>query len=133
MPARPREAPSPVSVETSIKKTDGRKGRATGRTTQFNTRVRLDWLDDFERLVEEESERGEHKITRGRFLEMLTYVWRQQEGKPLPAFGLPDRILAALDKIKDHTGLDDEQALEQALAVYLQKLGLVKTKSAAET
>jgi hypothetical protein len=66
------------------------------------------------------------------FLEMLTYVWRQQEGKPLPVFGLPDRILAALDKIMDHTGLDHEQALEQALAVYLQKLGLVKTKSAAE-
>jgi hypothetical protein len=123
-PAPPREGPQALSVETRVGKIDGRKARATGRVVQFNTRVAKYWLDMFENLRLAAEERAGAPVTRGYFFEILTAVYLKNEGQGLPVFGLPDRVLAGLDRIAEHTGLSREQAVEQAIAVYLQKLGL---------
>ena len=128
-PPPPRDAAGPVSTERRVGHIDGRSARATGRVVQFNTRVRVDWLEDFERLLAAEQVRMGERITRGYFLEVLTAVYRQHTGESLPVFGLPQKILAGLDKIMEHTGLEQVEAMQQAIAVYLKTHGVVKTKS----
>lgn len=68
-----REAEKPLP-----KKTDGRRLRATGRTDQFNIKVKPEWRDEIAALAEQRD------IGMAELLERMLVEWKALGGKGRP-------------------------------------------------
>jgi len=75
LPEPPRADTSTVRLDRPVSRPDGRTARATGRTKQFNPRVRPEFLERFARAQAFEEERAGEKITQAYFLELLLSIY----------------------------------------------------------
>jgi len=94
----------------------GREARNTGRTKQFNPRVRPEFLERFAKAQAFEEERAGEKITQAYFLELLLSVYERAQGQGINPFGLSDPAFKAAQAIAEHMGWPLSVVIEDAIA-----------------
>jgi hypothetical protein len=107
---------------------DRRKARATGRTRQFNPKVRPAFLQRFSHAREREEKALGEAVTQAYFLELLLARHERGQGSPIAPFGLSEAALAGAQAIADKMKWDLSQAVEDAIAARCHDLGLGKLK-----
>ncbi|MFY9639543.1 MAG: hypothetical protein WCD20_04825 [Rhodomicrobium sp.] len=123
-PEPPKAADSTLQV---VSRPDGRTARATGRTKQFNPKVRPQFMERFaEAQAREEEELGE-RVTQAYFLELLLARYEKDHGKSVGPFGLSEAALAGAEAIAEKMKWDLSQVVEDAIAARCRELDLAKT------
>jgi len=129
LPEPPQAGPSPVNLNAPASKVDGRAARTTGRGVQFNTKVRPDFLERFDKMMTAESERLGRSLSRPYFLELMLAVWSRAKGGDVAPFGLSEPALKGAEMIAEKTGWPLAQVIEDAIAARVKELGVAGTKT----
>jgi hypothetical protein len=91
---RPQLPEPPVPQRAEVRRyPDGRTARKTGRTKQFNPRVRPDFLDRFARIREAMEEQTGETITQAYMLELLIATYERAAGGQVNPFGLSEEAM----------------------------------------
>lgn len=125
MPEPPPAEGNTMRLDRPVARPDGRTLRATGRTKQFNPRVRPEFMDRFARAQAKEEERAGEKITQGYFLELLLVDYERAQGAEVHPFGLSDAAYRAAQAIAEHNGWPLSAVLEDALLARAKHFNLL--------
>ncbi len=126
-PEPPRAGNSTLKLDRQVGTYDGRKARATGRTKQFNPKVRPEFMERFaEAQAREEEELGE-RVTQAYFLELLLARYEKDHSKTVAPFGLSEAALKGAEAIADKMKWELSMAVEDAIAARCRELGLIKS------
>ena len=128
MPEPPRPETSTVRLDRPVGHVDGRKARATGRTKQFNPRVRPEFLDQFNRARALEQDRSGEPMSQAQFLEELLANYQRSVGLEVKPFGLSDITYQGAMQIAERLGWPLGRVLEDAIAARLRDLNLAQSK-----
>ena len=130
LPSPPKAKESKLDLNRRDGDYDGRRARNTGRSSQFNPKVRPEFLERFkEAQAREEEELGE-RVTQAYFLELLLARYEKGHGINIVPFGLTEAAFAGAKKICDATGQDMSAVVETAIAKVCRELGLLGKKAA---
>jgi hypothetical protein len=126
-PEPPKAEGSTLKLDRRLGVYDGRKARATGRTKQFNPKVRPEFMERFaEAQAREEEELGE-RVTQAYFLELLLARYEKDHDKSVAPFGLSEAALVGAEAIADKMKWDLSLVVEDAIAARCRELGLIKS------
>jgi hypothetical protein len=127
-PEPPKEGNSTLKLDRRIGLYDGRKARATGRTKQFNPKVRPEFMERFaEARAREEEVLGE-QVTQAYFLELLLARYEKDHDSSVAPFGLSESALAGAKAIAEKLGWTLGDAVEDAIYARCKELGLISRK-----
>ena len=126
LPQPPKRDDTNVNLNRPVSRPDGRTARATGRTKQFNPRVRPDFLDRFARAQATEEERAGEKITQAYFLELLLSIYERAQGEEFRPFGLSEPAFEAASAIAGHMGWSLSVVIEDAIAARYKQFNFAK-------
>ncbi len=125
LPPPPKPKESQLDLDSELGKYDGRKARNTGRSSQFNPKVRPEFMERFkEAQAREEEELGE-RVTQAYFLELLLARYEKDHGITVVPFGLTEAAFAGANAICNATGQDVSTVVETAIAKVCRELGLI--------
>jgi hypothetical protein len=127
-PEAPEAKDSTIRLDRRAGYVDGRKAKATGRTKQFNPRVRPEFLERFQEAQAREEERAGEKITQAYFLELLLANYERSMGDAVNPFGLSEAALKGADLIADKMGWPLSQVVEDAIAARCRDFNIAKGK-----
>jgi hypothetical protein len=125
LPLPPKAKESELSLDSSIGKYDGRKARNTGRTSQFNPKVRPEFLERFRAAQAQEEEESGEKMTQAYFLDLLLARYEKDHGISIVPFGLSEATFAGVRAISQATGQEAGVVIETAIAKVCRELDLI--------
>ncbi len=126
LPEPPKRDDAKLPLNRPVSRPDGRTARKTGRTKQFNPRVRPDFLDRFAKAQAFEEERAGEKITQAYFLELLLSIYERAQGEELRPFGLSEPAFEAASAIAQHMGWSLSVVIEDAIAARYKHFNFAK-------
>ncbi len=126
LPEPPKAESSTVRLDRHAGHIDGRTARATGRTKQFNPRVRPEFLERFARAQAKEEDRAGEKITQAYFLELLLANHERSTGADVNPFGLSEAALKGAELIAKRMGWPLSQVIEDAIAARCRDFNIAK-------
>jgi hypothetical protein len=130
LPEPPRAENSTVRLDRPVSRPDGRTARATGRTKQFNPRVRPEFLERLALAQAREEERAGEKITQAYFLELLLVAYERSRGEAIRPFGLSEPAFQAAQAIAGHMGWSLSVVIEDAIAGRYRQFSLANEPKA---
>lgn len=130
LPEPPKPAITSVRGDGPVERPDGRSVRKTGRTKQFNPRVRPEFLERFAKAQAFEEDRAGEKITQAYFLELLLSVYERVQGEDIKPFGLSDPAFQAAQTIAGHMGWSLSVVIEDAIAARYKQFSIAKKAKA---
>jgi len=128
LPEPPKPGNSTVRLDRRVGHVDGRTARATGRTKQFNPRVRPEFLERFAQAQSGEEERAGEKITQAYFLELLLANYERSTGADVNPFGLSEAALKGAELVAERMGWPLSQVIEDAIAARCRDFNIAKGK-----
>ena len=122
--ADPKPADTAATADAGLgQKIDGRKANKKLRTAQFNTKVKKEFLVELDEALQQFcAGKGFETVSRGYFLEVLLYNWKQGNGQEIKPYGLPGLALEHAEAIASRMNWTLEQAIEDAIAVRCKDL-----------
>ncbi len=131
LPEPPKPGNSTMRLDRQVGHTDGRSARATGRTKQFNPRVRPEFLERFAQAQALEEERAGEKITQAYFLELLLANHERSAGAVVNPFGLSEAAMKGAELIAERMGWPLSQVIEDAIAARCRDFNITEGKKRA--